>query len=134
MFGLLTIFIPSSSSSDCSWCDSLETVFVLLYVLLCGLQGFFIFCVFVANRRVLNLYKGLWGRVRDKARSKVKADDGVEDEVATVDVPQGGEGRLRTLEVKDAWLVCSLTDGKMYYSAATRGGGKAKIGLMFYPT
>ena len=62
VFGLLTILLPSDGDKG-SWEYTVERILVLCYVIFNGLQGFYIFLVFTANRRVFNLYKGLCVRI-----------------------------------------------------------------------
>ncbi len=134
-------------------------------------QGFFIFFVFTANKRVYHLYGNAFRRCKSRlgregngavgkdaanrsmAATAVAAAGGTERSraaaiaairaagvVARAEEEEEGESqqrlgrrtiRFEQLEVREAWLVCSLEDGKVYYEG---GGEEGESRPMYYST
>ena len=73
IFGILVLFTPDGST--------IEKVLILCFVITDSLQGFFLFWVFTFNRRVLEMYKRMFAKLREnyqlhrevEARMKSKA-------------------------------------------------------------
>jgi len=74
VFGLATVLVPNEDEEG-SWKYSLEQVLIYLYVIFSGLQGFFIFVVFTANKRVFGLYKNLLFKLCCKRKMKRKQSE-----------------------------------------------------------
>ena len=66
IFGILVLFTPDGST--------IEKVLILCFVITDSLQGFFLFWVFTFNRRVLEMYKRMFAKLRENYKLNREVD------------------------------------------------------------